>query len=99
MSRVFAILAVIAFALSILLHLIGHGAGHYYVLAALVGFLLCFGIEYLWSQVVFIATFAAFVAFVLALVKLFDYPFEGALGLPATDFIDVLQRVSALTGP
>ena len=40
MPRIFAFLAAVAFALAILLHLIGHGAGHYVPITVLVG-LLC----------------------------------------------------------
>jgi amino acid transporter len=64
----------------------------------LVGFLLCFGIEYIVSQVIFTALFAAGVAFVLVIVHLLDYPFEGALRLPPTNFQTTLQEVAALSG-
>jgi hypothetical protein len=37
--------------------------------AVLVGFLLCFGIEYVWSQVLFTGMFAAAIAFVLVIVS------------------------------
>ncbi len=62
----------------------------------LVGFLLCFGIEVIGSQIVFTAVFAASLAFVLALVRTLDYPFEGALRLPPTDFQETLRKVTAL---
>ena len=59
----------------------------------LVGFLLCFGIEYVVSQVVFTAVFAGAVALVLALVQCLDFPFEGALRLPPDDFRATLLRI------
>ncbi len=62
----------------------------------LVGFLLCFGIEYVGSQVLFTGVFAASIAFVLVLVRLLDFPFEGSLRLPPTDFLATLQEVVAL---
>jgi uncharacterized membrane protein len=60
----------------------------------LVGFLLCFGIEYVVSQVVFTAVFAGAVALVLALVQCLDFPFEGALRLAPDDFRLTLLRIS-----
>jgi hypothetical protein len=59
----------------------------------LIGFLLCFGIVYVGSQVLFTAVFAAAIALVLALVHCLDFPFEGSLRLPPTDFQATLQRV------
>jgi hypothetical protein len=61
----------------------------------LIGFLLCFGIEYIWSQLIFTSVFAAVIAFVLMVVVLLDYPFEGALREPSTDFTLTLARISA----
>ncbi len=63
----------------------------------LVGFLLCFGIEYVVSQVIFTALFATSVAFVLVIVHLLDYPFSGALRLPPTSFQTTLQEITALS--
>ena len=62
----------------------------------LVSFLLCFGIEVIGSQIVFTAVFAASLAFVLALVRTLDYPFDGSLRLPPTDFQETLRKVTAL---
>jgi hypothetical protein len=64
----------------------------------LVGFLLCFGIVYVGSQVMFTATFAASIALVLAVVHCLDFPFEGSLRLPPTDFQATLQKVVADQG-
>lgn len=62
----------------------------------LVGFLLCFEIENIASQVAFTAVFAAALAFVLVLVYCLDYPFEGSLRLGPGDFQSTLQRVTIL---
>jgi hypothetical protein len=59
----------------------------------LIGFLLCFGVEYIGSQIMFTATFAASIALVLAVVHCLDFPFEGSLQLPPTGFQDTLQKV------
>ena len=59
----------------------------------MIGFLLCFGIEYVWSQVIFTGVFAASIAFVLVMVRLFDFPFEGALRLSSSDFQITRERV------
>ncbi len=64
----------------------------------LVGFLLCFGIEYVGSQVMFTAVFAASIALVLALVQCLDFPFEGALRLQPDDFRATLLRIDAEGG-
>jgi hypothetical protein len=66
--------------------------------AVLIGFLLCFGIVYVGSQIMFTATFAASIALVLALVHCLDFPFEGALRLPPTDFQVTLHKVAADQG-
>jgi hypothetical protein len=64
----------------------------------LIGFLLCFGIVYVGSQVMFTAIFAASIALVLAVVHCLDFPFEGSLRLPPTDFQATLQKVVADQG-
>ncbi|MBV8401343.1 MAG: DUF4239 domain-containing protein, partial [Acetobacteraceae bacterium] len=65
---------------------------------ALVGFLLCFGIEYVWSQVTFTGIFAAAVAFVLVIVHLLDFPFEGALRLSPRDFWATREKIALMLG-
>jgi hypothetical protein len=64
----------------------------------LVGFLLCFGIEYVWSQVTFTGIFAAAVAFVLLIVHLLDFPFEGALRLSPRDFWATREKIAFMLG-
>ena len=64
----------------------------------LVGFLLCFGIEYVGSQVIFTAVFAGSIALALALVQCFDFPFQGAMRLAPTDFRATLALVTHATG-
>lgn len=62
----------------------------------LTGFLLCFGMANIWSQVAFTAVFAGLIAFVLLLVALMDFPFGGALGLRPGDFQRTLHNVQLL---
>jgi Protein of unknown function (DUF4239) len=69
-----------------------------FFVAVLVGFLLLFGIEYIGSQMVFTGAFAASLAFVLLIVHLLDFPFEGVLRLSPNEFQATLARVAALPG-
>ena len=62
----------------------------------LVGFLLFFGVEYIGSQMLFTAVFAASLAFILVLVALLDFPFEGVLSLKSSSFEGTAQNVAAL---
>jgi hypothetical protein len=62
----------------------------------LVGFLLCLGIEYVISHMVFTGLFAGFMAFILMLVQLLDFPFEGALHLSSGAFQETIQKIAAL---
>jgi hypothetical protein len=62
----------------------------------LIGFLLCFGVEYVISQMLFTGIFAAFMAFILMLVQLLDFPFEGALRLPSGAFQETIQKIAAM---
>jgi hypothetical protein len=64
----------------------------------LVGFLLCFGIDYVWSQVAFTVLFAASLAFLLVVVRMMDFPFQGALALQPKPYADVLLRLTAEDG-
>jgi hypothetical protein len=59
----------------------------------LAGFLLFFGVEFVWSQALFTGAFAGSVAFVLVLIRLLDYPFVGDLGLSAELFRTALDQV------
>lgn len=65
--------------------------------AVLVGFLLCFGIDFVISQVLFTAVFTSATSFVLVVVYLLDFPFEGALRMPPSDFEMTLHAISWLT--
>jgi hypothetical protein len=47
----------------------------------------------------FTVTFAISVALVLILVRMLDYPFEGALALSNADFVATLAHVRSLAGP
>ncbi|MBN8928278.1 MAG: hypothetical protein BGO51_19325 [Rhodospirillales bacterium 69-11] len=62
--------------------------------AAMVGALLWFGVEYVWSQVAFVAGFVACLAFALALVHMLDRPFEGALRIGPERFEAVARMVA-----
>jgi hypothetical protein len=64
----------------------------------LVGFLLCFGVEYIASQVAFTGVFATCLAFILLVVRLLDYPFEGVLRLPPSSYLDLVDKIAALPG-
>jgi len=64
----------------------------------LVGFLLFFGVEYVVSQMAFTGAFAACLAFILVVVQLLDFPFEGVLRLPPTGFQETLSKIAALPG-
>ena len=65
-----------------------------FFVAVLVGFLLLFGVQYVASQMVFTGAFAACLAFVLVIVHLLDFPFEGALRLQPTEFQATLARIA-----
>jgi hypothetical protein len=47
----------------------------------------------------FTAVFATSVALLLILLKMLDYPFEGALTLSNADFVKTIERVSTTMGP
>jgi hypothetical protein len=52
------------------------------------------------SHMLFASVFTACTVMVLVLVRMLDFPFEGATALPATDFVKLLGQVSALiAGP
>ncbi len=63
----------------------------------LVVFVLFAGVESMTGHLLFTVSFAISVALVLVLVRMLDYPFEGALALSNTDFVNTLERVTALT--
>jgi hypothetical protein len=61
----------------------------------LTGFVILAGIEPPGS-VVFASSFAALIVAVLVLVRMLDYPFEGALALSNQDFVKLASQVSAM---
>jgi hypothetical protein len=62
----------------------------------LIVFVLLAGVESIVGHLLFTVAFAVSVALVLVLVRMLDYPFEGALALSNADFIKTLERVRAL---
>jgi hypothetical protein len=54
------------------------------------------GIQYRSTAVAVTACFTAGIASILVVARLLDYPFEGALGLPPTDFVNVVGKISNL---
>lgn len=62
----------------------------------LIGFLFAFGIDYIASQIAFVAVFAAMLSLALLTVSLLDYPFEGPLRIPPSDFQATLAKVDRL---
>lgn len=64
----------------------------------LVGFAALCGVEYVVSQALFAGLLGGAIAFVLVVVHLLDYPFEGALRLPPTVFQQAFQVVTSLSG-
>ena len=64
----------------------------------LVLFVLFAGVESMIGHLLFTVTFTVSVALVLVLVRMLDYPFEGALALSNADFVRTLEHVTALVG-
>jgi Protein of unknown function (DUF4239) len=62
----------------------------------LVTFVALSGMEFMVSHVAFTAVFAGIIISLLVLIRLLDYPFEGALRLPSTDFTSTLSNVDLL---
>lgn len=62
----------------------------------LISFLFAFGIDYVASQVAFVAIFAAMLCFALLTVRMLDFPFEGPLRLASSDFQRTLVNVDRL---
>jgi hypothetical protein len=63
--------------------------------AVLVGFVVVSGAETP-THMVLAGLFAASAALVLVLVRMLDFPFEGALAIPDTDFVKMFGEVAAL---
>jgi uncharacterized protein YbaA (DUF1428 family) len=64
----------------------------------LVVFVLFAGVETRIGHLLFTAVFTASVVLVLILVRMLDYPFEGALRLSNSDFVKTIEHVTALLG-
>jgi hypothetical protein len=59
----------------------------------LISFLYFFGMENIASQMGFTAVFAAALAFLLVILKMLDYPFEGAMQLSSAPFQETLEHL------
>jgi len=64
----------------------------------LVAFVLFAGVESRIGHLLFTAVFATSVVLLLILLKMLDYPFEGALTLSNADFVKTIERVSTTMG-
>jgi uncharacterized protein YbaA (DUF1428 family) len=64
----------------------------------LVTFVLFAGVESRAGHLLFSAVFATSVVLVLIVLRMLDYPFEGALTLSKSDFVNTIQRVNMLNG-
>ena len=62
----------------------------------LIGFLLFGAVEYVVSQMLFTGVFAACLVFILLLVQLLDFPFEGALRLHDGPYLETRGKIVAL---
>jgi hypothetical protein len=63
----------------------------------LIGFVVFAGLENP-GHMIFAGAFTATMVLVLVLVRMLDFPFEGALALPDADFVKLLKEVSELSG-
>jgi uncharacterized protein YbaA (DUF1428 family) len=64
----------------------------------LVTFVLFAGVESRAGHLLFSAVFATSVVLVLIVLRMLDYPFEGALTLNKSDFVNTIQRINMLNG-
>jgi hypothetical protein len=64
----------------------------------LTGFVVLAGIEYIGSVMAFTGLFAGALASILVLVRLLDFPFEGALALSPVRFAETLRSLDLLFG-
>jgi hypothetical protein len=64
----------------------------------LVMFVLFAGVESRIGHLLFTSVFTSSVVLLLILIRMLDYPFEGALALGNSDFVKTIERVSALPG-
>ena len=65
----------------------------------LVLFVLFAGVESQVGHVFFTSVFTVSVVLALIVVRMLDYPFEGALALSNSDFVKVIDHVTPLMGP
>ncbi|GAN54653.1 bestrophin-like domain [Tanticharoenia sakaeratensis] len=63
----------------------------------LMAFVCCAGLQRFFALALFSAEFAISVSSILLVVRLLDYPFEGAIGLSSHDFSQTLDKVVSLT--
>ncbi len=61
--------------------------------AALVAFVVFSGVEYLVSQIVFAAVFAASIVMILVVIRMLDLPFTGVLAIDPADFQETLTKL------
>ena len=64
----------------------------------LVAFVLFAGVESRAGHLLFSAIFATSVVLVLIVLRMLDYPFEGALTLSKSDFVNTIEHVNPLKG-
>ncbi len=67
--------------------------------AVLVGFVTFAAVESPSSVMGFSALFSAWIIAVLVMIRMLDYPFQGALALSSRDFVATLGKVVTLIGP
>ncbi len=65
----------------------------------LVGFVVLSGLRYWASAALVAGLFTAAVSSILVVARLLDYPFEGALALHSSDFVEVIGKVARLIVP
>jgi hypothetical protein len=65
----------------------------------LVGFVVLSSLRYWTTAALVSGIFTAAVSSILVVARLLDYPFEGALALPSTDFAEVIGKVARLLAP
>jgi hypothetical protein len=69
------------------------------IAGVLIASVLLAGVESRFGHLVFAGGFTGCTVMVLVLVRMLDYPFEGALALPNTDFLQIIPQISMLIPP
>ncbi len=69
------------------------------IACVLIGSVLFAGVESRIGHLVFAGGFTGCTVMVLVLVRMLDYPFEGALALENSDFLKIIQQISLLIPP